>query len=467
MKKNFIFLGSDPDYTMNQVTMKAGQLKKGILRYKIILLVIFTCSFLTLLSQAQQVRIFNTENSGLPHNQVNSIAIDAQGNKWFGTFYGEVVKFDNVNWTVFDSINSGLPTGDYRIASIAIDAQNNKWFATFDHGRNDDNDDGGGLVKFDNTNWTIYNRSNSGFPNNSIYEIAIDKVGNKWVSIRFGGVAKFDDTNWTFYNSADSDLPDDHVSAIAIDDLGNKWFATEKAIAKFDDTNWTIYDYTKSIIPYYNGNGGITSIAFDKKGDKWFGISEDWDSGVAGGVTKFDDLNWTIYDSSNSDLPYSVKSAAVDQMGNIWFATSYWSVGALVKFDGTNWTVYDSNALGYSFDWMESIAIDNLGNKWVTTGNYGVIVFNENGLTVGLDDKISDSSDNFIIYPNPAKDFISIDGKQSGIMEIFNLAGGIVKNSEVQGMPTKVNISDLPGGIYTIRVTAKDKIVNKKFIKSY
>ena len=86
---------------------------------------IFVCSLFTQ-QLSQQVRIFNTGNSGLPHNQVTSIAIDAQGNKWFGTFYGEVVKFDNVNWTVYDSTNSGLP-GEYRISSIAIDAQDNKW----------------------------------------------------------------------------------------------------------------------------------------------------------------------------------------------------------------------------------------------------------------------------------------------------------------------------------------------------
>ncbi len=37
------------------------------------------------------------------YNDVTSIAIDAQGNKWFGMNSGEVVKFDNVNWTVYDS----------------------------------------------------------------------------------------------------------------------------------------------------------------------------------------------------------------------------------------------------------------------------------------------------------------------------------------------------------------------------
>jgi len=327
----------------------------------------------------QQVQIFNTENSGLPHNQVTSIAIDAQGNKWFGTFYGEVVKFDDVSWTVYDRTNSGLP-GEYRIRSIAIDPQDNKWFgASFTPTL----DPGGGLIKFDDTNWTIYNRSNSGLPNNTVTSIAIDNLGNKWIGTWGGGVAKFDGIKWT---QESSHLQSGNVFALSIDSHGSKWVGTHSSIVKFDDTNWTNYNYSKSIIPYYNGNGGITSIAIDDEGNKWFGIAEDWDSGSNGGVTKFDDVNWTIYSSNNSDLPYSVHCIAIDKQGNKWFGASYWSIGALVKFDGSNWTVYDSSNSGFPNDWIESLAIDDQGNKWFTTGNSGVVKFNENGLTTFLSD---------------------------------------------------------------------------------
>jgi hypothetical protein len=33
----------------------------------------------------------------LPHNWVNAIAIDGEGNKWIGTFGGGLAKFDGVN----------------------------------------------------------------------------------------------------------------------------------------------------------------------------------------------------------------------------------------------------------------------------------------------------------------------------------------------------------------------------------
>jgi ligand-binding sensor domain-containing protein len=58
----------------------------------------------------------------------------------------------------------------------------NKWIGT----------DGGGLAKFDGVNWTVYNTSNSGLPGNSVNAIAIDGQGNKWIGTYGGGLAKFD-----------------------------------------------------------------------------------------------------------------------------------------------------------------------------------------------------------------------------------------------------------------------------------
>ena len=65
---------------------------------------------------------------------------------------------------------------------IAIDGSGNKWIGT----------DGGGLVKFDDTSWTVYNTSNSGLPDNYIHSIAIDGSGNKWIGTH-GGLTEFNE----------------------------------------------------------------------------------------------------------------------------------------------------------------------------------------------------------------------------------------------------------------------------------
>lgn len=77
-----------------------------------------------------------TTSDGLAGNVVTAIAIDADGNKWFGTGnYNEqggadgtgVSKFDGTTWTTYTTAN-GLVSNN--IKAIAIDTEGNKWFGT-------------------------------------------------------------------------------------------------------------------------------------------------------------------------------------------------------------------------------------------------------------------------------------------------------------------------------------------------
>jgi len=78
------------------------------------------------------------------------------------------------------------------------------------------------LAKFDGTNWTVYNTSNSGIPGNSVESLAIDPQGKIWVGTD-GGLGKFDGVNWAVYNRDNSGLLWNSVSALAIDAEGNIW----------------------------------------------------------------------------------------------------------------------------------------------------------------------------------------------------------------------------------------------------
>ena len=89
-------------------------------------------------------------------HEVNSVVIDGD-NIWAGT-NGGLVKLNKTTGeiTFYNKANSGLPDNDVR--SLAIDGSGNKWIGTYD----------GGLAKFDGKNWTVYNTSNSGLPDNII-----------------------------------------------------------------------------------------------------------------------------------------------------------------------------------------------------------------------------------------------------------------------------------------------------------
>jgi ligand-binding sensor domain-containing protein len=354
---------------------------------------------------------YNKSNSGLPDNFVLSIAIDAQGHKWFGTRYGGVAKFDNVSWTIYNFDNSMLPSNEVR--SIAIDAQGNKWFGT----------GGGGVAKFDNTNWTVYNTSNSGIPGNYIRSIAIDYQNNKWFGTIGDGVAKFDDVNWTLYFTFNSGLPNNTVRTVAIDAQGNKWFGTwGGGIAKFDNVYWTVYNSSNSGLP----NNYVFSIAIDGMENKWIGT---W----GGGVAKFDNNNWTVYNSTNSGLPNNVvNSTEIDSEGDKWFGTEG---GGVAKFDDTNWIIYISSNSGISNNSIRSIAIDNFGFKWFGTENGGVEKF-DNGCWTVYNGSNSNLPDYFVSSTAIDAEGNKWFGTYGGGVVKFDNVNWIVYNSYNSGLPS-------------------------------
>jgi ligand-binding sensor domain-containing protein len=319
--------------------------------------------------------VYTTSNSGLPYNVVLALAIDGQGNKWIGTWGGGLAKFDGVNWIVYKIWNSGLPSN--YVFAIAIDGGGNKWIGTIPYW-NGSTYVGGGLSRFDGVNWTVYNTSNSGLPDNWVTTIAIDIQGNKWIGTYGGGLAKFDGVRWTVYNTSNSGLPDDDVNAIAIDGRGNKWIGTHGGgLAKFDGVNWTVYNTSNSGLPSNN----VRAIAVDGQGNKWIGTESYWNGStyVGGGLAKFDGVNWTVYNTSNSGLPNNdVTAIAIDGQGNKWIGTGR----GLAKFDGVNWTVYNTSNSGLPDNSVWAIAIDGQGNKWIGTWFGGLAKFDGVNWTV-------------------------------------------------------------------------------------
>jgi ligand-binding sensor domain-containing protein len=197
---------------------------------------------------------YNTSNSGLPSDLVYEIAIDHDGNKWFGTLLG-IAMFDGVNWIVYDTSNSGLPVN---VGDIAIDPEGNKWFATI------------GVTMFDGANWLNYNTGNSGLPSDHVTCIAFDDNGNKWFGTYDAGLARFDGTNWTVYNTTNSGLVSDRITSISTDNYGNLWAIVfqNNGVAMFDGSNWTIYNSANSPLP----SDDVDCMVIDTYGNKWFGF---------------------------------------------------------------------------------------------------------------------------------------------------------------------------------------------------
>lgn len=161
--------------------------------------------------------VFNTQNSGIPANEITSIAIDNQNVKWIGTNQNGLIKFDDTNWTNYTPSNSGYPQS--YVKNVCVDKYGNKFIST-----------GGsqyGLVKFDGIHWTTYTgymSSVTGLKPFNPYKSIMDVNGVLWIITNGQGLIEYDGNTWTQFRSSNSGLPTDGLLMdIAIDKLGNKW----------------------------------------------------------------------------------------------------------------------------------------------------------------------------------------------------------------------------------------------------
>jgi ligand-binding sensor domain-containing protein len=239
-------------------------------------------------AQDGAMKTFNTQNSNLVSNWIQSLAADDVGNIWVAYSSGGVVsKFDGTDLTNYSLAN------DY-VTSILIDKKGTKWFGTF----------GSGIVKFDGYSWQYITSSNSGLPINLVETMIEDHRGNIWVGTT-EGLAKFDGINWQTYGS-------DIIYALGQDKKGTVWVGSEHNLMTVDGNNLKICE----IPSIGSDNQAVITICIDSSNTKWFGSYV--------GLIEYNDTNWTMFNTQNSSLPCnSVTSIAIDDSANKWIGTYY------------------------------------------------------------------------------------------------------------------------------------------------
>lgn len=69
------------------------------------------------------------------------------------------------------------------------------------------------------------------------------------------------------------------------------------------------------------------------------------------------------------------------------------------------------------------------------------------------------------LCPNPAGDYLQVEGFSSGMLHIFDVSGRTVKTIELAEQTGKVDVSGLPAGFYSIRLSNTSQILHANFIK--
>ena len=334
--------------------------------YFIILIFIISNSVLS----QENWTIYNTSNSDLSFNVITDIEFDSEGNKWIASWYNNggagIAKFDDTNWTIFNTENQQGTNEIHRIEfstgtlgiSVSVYATTVVNFADGTQTEiysNHDRDNNILIVEIpvNATNFEIdYYIENSSTVEMEFYNIETNSILHQETFTA--------QTNYEYDYVFFSNIITNQVIDISIDNLDNKWIGTwQNGLMKFDDENWINYTAENSDLP----NNNIFCLATDNDNNVWIGTSS--------GLTKFDGTNWTNYNTTNSNLPTNwIPTIAIDDNNNIWIWTGY-----LVEFTGNTWNIYNDNDVGVSGGGgANSLRIDSNNKKWMSAG-YGINSF--------------------------------------------------------------------------------------------
>src|SRR5574338_517728 len=245
------------------------------MRKIVFVLVLF--SFLNTISFAQNANWDNIISGG---KKITALA-EYENYIWVGTDIG-LIKLNKTDGSIdiFDK-TSGLPCN--YITAIAINNNGNIWFglSSSEYGL------GYGLVKYDGANFNIYNNSNSGLPSNNISALCFDEEGILWIScsqiLSYSCIVKYDGVDWITYDSNNSLLPSGaEIKSIAADS-SKLWVGTHGGLVSFDGIDWELYSGMPSII--------VNSVYVDNNNNKWIGFFN--------GVVKYNDSTWKVFSGSD------------------------------------------------------------------------------------------------------------------------------------------------------------------------
>ncbi len=154
---------------------------------------------------------YNEKNSMIPTYKIPSVYVDSKGTKWVGSLKG-LLSFNDNKWFWY---NNEMEIPERSVYSIFVD-ESKIWIGFKKIG----------LGILENNEFSLYTIHNSNLPANSIYSLCKASDGTVWVGTFGKGIAKIKNGIITAFNKENSDLQDDFIFDIKIDKYGNKVLAS-------------------------------------------------------------------------------------------------------------------------------------------------------------------------------------------------------------------------------------------------
>ncbi len=407
--------------------------------------ILIIISFVSLNLNSQTITNYTTAD-GLVSDFVQCIAVDINNNVWFGTSAG-VQMYDGNTWISYSTATYPSMASD-NIKVISAISNGDVWIGT-----------DFGASRFDGVDWTTYTTSTmQSIPliSNQIKSIDEDpNTGIVWIGTNLG-VTPLDLSGAT--NSLSISSPNLHwsgVNATSFDSNGDIWFSSPLGgITHYDGVNYTVYDTANGLLSQY-----ATDLIIDSQNNKWVG--------TASGMSILDGLNTSftqhtlMYIMPPPDTLNPVVDIAIDSWGRIWTSiyVGYLAEGAVAYWDGSVWQDLDISD-GLAGPNVKGLAIDLQDNIWVatTTGVSKISAI----LSSVNQSKIS----SIAIFPNPASDvmYLNNGNKDIDALKIYNNLGALIyENNQLKGQPS-IDISSFTKGLYYINIQFSDMVVTKKIV---
>lgn len=378
--------------------------------------------FITLSATAQTFENFTTVN-GLINNNVYSVCVDQDNNKYFGTSSGVSV-FDGTNWNNTSVIST--------VNAIYKDSNDTIWLGVINNGV---------WASTDFTNYNYYSAMN-GLINNWVNVITPDNDGNLWIGTN-QGASLIAGGNITNYNT-ENGLAGYAVLDIKVTGDGKVWFATEQGISCLFNGEWSYITTTDGLV-----SNDVTAIESDNSGNVWYGTD-------GYGISVFNGTSWHTYTTTDG-----LSNNTVTDL--LWIDETMWvgTMSGLNRFKNNIWTKYFSWD-GIVGNYIKKMDVDNEGNPWIGTTE-GVTKIT---VTSGLSNV---NNQEIYVYPNPAAEKLNInlnDNTNTCTISVYDLAGKLVIDETTITGNNYIDISSLKSGIYTIKTKSENYSGSIKLVKN-
>ena len=231
-----------------------------------------------------------------------------------------------------------------------------------------------------------------------------------------------------------------------------------------------IPDYSFASLDLTQGNHILASDSGYTANVYGFGIGSSW--GYIAGSTYID-----------TTIGYKIIDTKHNISANYYNFTDTIFKGASLQFEAF------SNPLITSYSWNFGDGSSEANNQttthtYGTAGTYKLTFHYQTNKNCGVDSIIwyinvnnstsvsnYNKSQNYInIYPNPSNDIVTIDLKGYAVnnktmLELYSITGELIKAQPVHNALSQLNISDLPEGVYIIKVISDTSVVVKRIVK--